>query len=190
MSGWNPFGKKHDYKDPANVKSLQWTEIIRLNPEKVDKNIVGRPGFYTLNDNQQRALIDLVRIKDADKRNKSLPTEARQRELDSLVAESERRIHRLIGEDKETDRKADAMVSRFMDEAQMEEAKKIEKRLPPVPSGPITTTKSMHPRLGGKRRSTYKSKRKGKNHKTKSKNKRRRTLRSKKINSGIKYIKL
>lgn len=153
----------------------------------MDKNIVGLPGFYTLNDNQQRALIDLVRIKAADKHNKSLPTEARQRELDSLVAESEKRIHLLIGEDKETDRQAGAMVSRFMDEAQMEEAKKIEKILPQVPSGPITTTKSMPPHLGGKRRSTYKSKRKSKNHKTKSKNKRRRTMRSKNKHSDKIY---
>lgn len=181
MSGWNPFGKKHDYKDPANVRSLQWTEIIRLNPEKVDKNIVEHPGFFDLKKDQRRALIDLVRIKAADKRNKSLPTEARQRELDNLVAESERRIHRLIGEDKETNKQANAMVSRFMDEAQMEEAEKIVKRLPPVPSGPITiNSKTIPKHLGGSRKNKRKSKRKNKNHKTKSKNKRRRTMISKK----------
>jgi len=181
MSAWNPFGKKHDYKDPANVRSLQWSEIIRLNPENVDKNIVEHPGFFDLKKDQRRALTELVRIKASDKRNRSLPVQARQRELDSLVADSERRINRLIGDDKEMDRQATQIVSQFMDEAQMEEAENISKRLPPVPSGPIIVKpKTIPSSLGGTRKNKRKNKRKSKTHKTKSKNKRRRTLRSKK----------
>jgi hypothetical protein len=181
MSTWNPFSKKHEYKDPANVRSLPWTEIIRLNPEKVDKNIVEHPGFFNLKNNQRQALIELVRIKNEDKKNKSLSVEMRQRELEDLVTNSERRISRLIAEDKKTNREANEMVSQFMAEEQMKAAEKISKRLPDVPTGPIIVKpKTIPSSLGGTRKNKRKNKRKSKTYKTKSKNKHRRTFRSKK----------
>lgn len=91
----NPFSKIHDYKTPANVKTLSWEEIIRLDPEKVDKNIavVNLNEFNDLDPNQQRALLELVKIKESDKLNKPLSVQSRQTELQNLVAESERRIN-------------------------------------------------------------------------------------------------
>jgi hypothetical protein len=145
MFGLNPFSKTHDYKTPANVKHLSWKEIIRLDPEKVDKNIaiVNPTEFNDLDPDQQRALLELVKIKESDKLNKSLEVGSRRRELENLIADSERRIN-------------------------------------------ATQANTFQPRLGGKRRSSYKNKKqtktKTKNNKTKSKNKRRnkRTLRTKK----------
>ena len=111
----------------------------KIRPRKVDKNIavVDPKEFNNLDPDQQRALLELVKIKESDKLNKPLEVNSRQRELQNLIAESERRING-------------------------------------------TQPNTFSPRLGGKRRSSYKNKKQTKNKKTKSKNKRRRTLRTKK----------
>jgi len=91
----NLFSKIHEYKTPADVKSLSWEQIIRLNPEKVDKNIavVDETEFNNLDPNQQKALVELVKIKESDKLNKPLEVDSRQRELENLIADSEGRIN-------------------------------------------------------------------------------------------------